>query len=145
MTHLWEMETAWFEKPDTEYINGTFDYKSWKEFQECKPYKLWKPYILSSWSWKQTSIEQIKEKQYQIARSKHILESKNVLEILPTSQTKEKQLLSLPEKDIQLLQIVFISPSRFYGMHRAEMYVTEDDEDAVREWLKRHMPSFWKV
>ncbi len=138
------METSWFEKPDTEYINGTFNYKSWKEFQECKPYKLWKPYILSSWSWRYTSLEEIKEKQHQLTKSKHILETKDMLHILPVSYTKERH-LSLTDKEIQLLQIVFISPNRFDGMHRVEIGVTGNDEEGVREWLKRHMPSFWKI
>jgi hypothetical protein len=96
--HLWEMDTAWFKPQANEYMNQTFYYKSWKEFVECKPYRIWKPYVLSSWCWKE-----------------------------------------------HMLQLVFISPERFIGMNRAEIQVKEEDELAVREWIKNHMPNFWKL
>jgi len=44
-----------------------------------------------------------------------------------------------------MLQIVFLSPDRFTGVHRVEMLISKEDEDSVRDWLKRHMPSFWIV
>lgn len=97
-TRLWEMETSWFQPNVNEYMNQTFDYKCWKDFVEYKPYRIWKPYILSSWAWKGNR-----------------------------------------------LQLVFISPERFTGMNRAEITVTEVDEPNIRDWIKNHMPSFWKL
>ena len=95
-TPLWEMQTSWFLPQQNEYMNQTFGYKSWQDFLECKPYRHWKPYVLSSWCWKDDRF-----------------------------------------------QIVFISPERYMGMNRAEMFVTKEDEPAIREWLKSHMPKFW--
>jgi hypothetical protein len=43
------------------------------------------------------------------------------------------------------LQLVFISPERFIGMNRVEIDVKEEDEPFVREWIKNHMPNFWKL
>lgn len=97
-TRLWEMETSWFQPNVNEYMNQTFDYKCWKDFVEYKPYRIWKPYILSSWAWKDNRV-----------------------------------------------QLVFISPERFTGMNRAEIVVTEQDEPNIRDWIKNHMPSFWKL
>ena len=57
VSHLWEMETSWFQPHDNEYMNQTFYYDSWKQFQSCKPYHLWKPYVLSSWAWKETKLQ----------------------------------------------------------------------------------------
>jgi hypothetical protein len=51
--HMWEMETAWFVPPNSENTSQTFAYKSWHDFLECKPYRFWKPYVLSSWCWKE--------------------------------------------------------------------------------------------
>jgi hypothetical protein len=50
--HLWEMETAWFVPLANEHMSQTFTYKNWQDFVDCKPYKYWKPYVLSSWCWK---------------------------------------------------------------------------------------------
>ena len=96
--HLWEMETAWFQPHVNEIMNQTFIYNSWKQFIECKPYRIWKPYVLSSWAWKDDK-----------------------------------------------LQLVFLSPERFTGMNRAEIVVSKEEEPLVREWVKKHMPTFWKL
>lgn len=95
---LWEMQTSWFQPQNNEYMNQTFGYKSWSDFVDYKPYRLWKPYVLSSWCWKENQ-----------------------------------------------LQLVFISPERFIGMNRAEIDVKHQDEPAIREWIKTHMPNFWKM
>lgn len=50
--HMWEMETAWFVPQRNEHFCQTFVYKGWKDFLDCKPYRFWKPYVLSSWCWK---------------------------------------------------------------------------------------------
>lgn len=97
-TPLWEMQTSWFLPYPQEYMNQTFTYKSWKEFVEYKPYRIWKPYVLSSWCWKEN-----------------------------------------------MFQIVFLSPERFIGMNRAEIQVTKEDEPHIRDWLKKHMPTFWML
>jgi hypothetical protein len=96
--HLWEMDTAWFQPQANEFMNQTFYYKSWKEFTDCKPYHIWKPYVLSSWAWKDDK-----------------------------------------------LQLVFISPERFIGMNRAEIFVKKEDEESIKAWIKSHMPKFWKL
>jgi hypothetical protein len=46
---------------------------------------------------------------------------------------------------IEMLQIVFLSPERFTGVHRAEIVIAREDEASVRDWLQRHMPTFWKL
>lgn len=131
--HLWEMKTSWFDKPDNEYIHSTFPYKSWNDFQEYKPYKLWKPYILSSWCWKKMNID-----------VKPVLPSPSkLLHLHKSIYDKEWDTTSQGQSD--MLQIVFISPDRFSGMHRVEMFVKEEDEEAIAQWLKNHMPSFWKL
>lgn len=144
--HLWEMNTLWFIKPDNEFTSNNFFYKSWKEFVDVKPYKLWKPYVLSSWCWK-------KDVQYDdLSQSKsisfkpevHTYDVRNILRIHPSSYDKEIKGIQ-PGQSVEMLQIVFISPSRFQGMNRAEIIITEDDEPAVKAWIKSHMPSFWKI
>jgi hypothetical protein len=55
--HLWEIDTVWFMPHSNEYTCQTFVYKSWKDFLDCKPYKYWKPYVLSSWCWKDTAFQ----------------------------------------------------------------------------------------
>jgi hypothetical protein len=57
MTPLWDIETFWFEPKKNEYMNQTFTYTSWSDFQDCKPYKLWKPYVLSSWCWRDSMLQ----------------------------------------------------------------------------------------
>ncbi len=54
---LWEMQTAWFIPQPNEFMAQTFNYKSWDDFVECKPYKFWKPYVLSSWCWKENQFQ----------------------------------------------------------------------------------------
>jgi hypothetical protein len=141
MTHLWEIETPWFNKNQNEYIHSTFPYKSWKEFLDCKPYKLWKPYILSSWAWKQRHAN---EYAFQTRRDfdKFSLDSHkmSVFNSPTESAVAEKK-----TDVIEMLQIVFLSPERFTGVHRAEIVIAREDEDSVRDWLQRHMPSFWKL
>jgi hypothetical protein len=145
MTHLWEMETLWFTKPENETINATFAYKNWKEFRECKPYKLWKPYILSSWSWKTISSVETGIKPKPRDPKKHILDCSNMLRVHPSSYDKDTRNKDFEGKEVEMLQIVFLSPDRFTGVHRVEMGVSKDDEDDVREWLRNHMPKFWKI
>lgn len=144
MTHLWEMDTHWFKRPKEEHINATFNYKSWKDFIDCKPYKLWKPYILSSWSWKIRSVDQLKVEKRRDA-DKAVMECSSFLRTNPSSYDKTVSLIDESKEQVEMLQIVFLSPDRFTGVHRVEMLISKDDEDAVRDWLKRHMPTFWKV
>ena len=136
------METSWFEKPDTEYIHSTYTYKSWKDFQEYKPYKLWKPYILSSWSWKKGPIP---TKPYVKRGHKDGYDVSKQLRANPSAYDLEKNTQEIIETAEDRLQIVFLSPVRFLGMHRVELIVKEEDEEAIKEWLKNHMPTFWKL
>lgn len=140
--HLWEMETSWFDKPKSEVMNSTFPYKSWKDFQDCKPYKLWKPYILSSWSWKPVKVDDhglIKTAKRQDAE-------RHVMDLRPSHYNKETKATPVPHThEIDMLQIVFISPDRFSGILRVEVIVQKEDEVKVREWIKKHMPGFWKL
>lgn len=46
---------------------------------------------------------------------------------------------------VEMLQIVFLSPDRFTGVHRVEIIIQRNEEDSVKDWLKRHMPTFWKL
>ena len=144
MTHLWEMDTHWFKKPKDEYINVSFTYKSWKDFLDCKPYKLWKPYILSSWSWKTRTINEMKQEERR-GIDKGIMDCKKILRVYPSSYDKVVSLIDESKEEIEMLQIVFISPDRFAGVHRVEMGVQKENEEEVRDWLLRHMPTFWKV
>jgi hypothetical protein len=99
---LWEMETLWFQPHINEFMIQTFTYKDWNQFIECKPYRIWKPYVLSSWAWKEYNGE-------------------------------------------NHFQLVFVSPERFTGMNRAEIVVKKEEEPLIREWVKKHMPTFWKL
>ncbi len=143
---LWTMNTLWFNKTDNEFTNNTFFYKSWKDFIDCKPYKLWKPYILTSWCWKQNVqrdfLLQVSKPNFKSEGHTHSVATQ--LRTHPSGYDKELYVLP-PGETVQMLQIVFISPDRFSGMHRVEMVVTEEDESAVREWIKNHMPTFWKL
>lgn len=147
--HLWEMETSWFDKPKSEVMNSTFPYKSWKDFQDCKPYKLWKPYILSSWSWKSIKVDDhgfIKTAKRQDAE-RHVMDCSKILRLHPSQYDKQLEAIPVPPHtdEIDMLQIVFISPDRFSGILRVEVIVEKDDEVKVREWIKKHMPGFWKL
>ena len=142
MTHLWEMDTLWFTGQEGQHVQTVFRYKSWAEFQECKPYKLWKPYIVSSWSWKTVT----RDKKY--TRSdleKHTMDCNNILRINPSLYDKNSGFDLDTNGTIELLQILFISPDRFSEIHRVEMKIKQDDEESVRAWLKNHMPSLWKL
>jgi hypothetical protein len=142
MPHLWEIETPWFNKNQNEYIHSTFPYKSWKDFLDCKPYKLWKPYILSSWSWQTRPLSDITEPKRRDT-DKGPLESHKIMLLNQSSYVKDS--VRAKEDEIEMLQIVFLSPERFTGVHRAEIVVKKEDEASVRDWLQRHMPSFWKL
>jgi hypothetical protein len=147
MTHLWEMSTLWFDKPPNEVVNATFPYRSWKEFTECKPHKLWKPYILSSWSWKKCLLDEIDPNKAKKQRDKqtHVLDSTDILRLYPSQYDKEKPFPRANEKEVEVLQIVFLSPDRFTGIHRVEVRVKQEDEDEIRDWLTNHMPTIWKL
>lgn len=50
--HLWEIKTYWVPKERCNYDgNNIYPYNNFKDFKDCSPYKNWKPYFLSSWSW----------------------------------------------------------------------------------------------
>lgn len=142
MTHLWEMDTHWFSKSKDETLHSTFVYKNWRDFVDCKPYKLWKPYILSSWSWRTRSKDILKQEKRRDA-DKVVLNCENTIRFNSSYYDKESIPLDEFKEEIEMLQIVFLSPERFSGVHRVEMLISKDDEDVVRDWLKRHMPSFW--
>lgn len=145
MPHLWEMDTHWFNKGKHEFVVSTFPYKSWKDFLDCKPYKLWKPYILSSWCWKTISLSEypVPTKRYE---DKTIMESSHLLRLKPSSyDTPLPFPTTTDKKEVEMLQIVFLSPDRFSDVHRVEMIIQRENEEAVKEWLKKHMPTFWKL
>ncbi len=144
MNHLWDMDTLWFTKPDNETINATFTYKSWKDFQDCKPYKLWKPYILSSWSWK-TFTKEERRTWSKREPEKTVLDVQKLLRVNPSDYDTPRREAPSSSEQVELLQIVFLSPDRFTGVHRVEIHIKKENEDDVRKWLLSHMPSFWKV
>lgn len=143
---LWEMQTMWFVRTSSEYMDTSFHYKSWKDFVECKPYKLWKPYILSSWCWKKEKIldTRMPNTFQRLPSDNHVMTRHQILRTDPAD-------CSLPEvpspatEEVEMFQIVFISPDRFSGINRVEMRITRDDEPAIRLWLSKHMPTFWKL
>ena len=49
------------------------------------------------------------------------------------------------DKAGEMLQIVFLSPERYTGVHRVEIKIQREEEPFVKDWLKRHMPTFWKL
>ena len=144
--HLWDMETLWFTGNENQHIQTTFRYKSWAEFQECKPYKLWKPYIVSSWSWKHIQKQDFARAEKYMAQDheKHIMSCQKLLRLHPTQYDKTVFDIS-NEESVELLQILFISPDRFSEIHRVEMKIQQSDEENVRIWLKSHMPKLWKL
>ena len=134
---LWEMETLWFRGNQNQHIQTNFHYKSWSEFQEYKPYKLWKPYIMSSWSWKHIPRNDSSRKDLE----NHIMDVHR-----HSSHDDTLSGFQIPsENTVELLQILFISPDRFSELHRVEIRIKQDDEPRVREWLKNHMPTLWKL
>jgi hypothetical protein len=134
----------WFEKPTNDHVNSTFPYKSWKDFTEYKPHKLWKPYILSSWSWKKFNTGDLtpQELKKQLDQQNNLLDTGS---IHISHYSKEQANQATYDRNVEMLQIVFISPDRFSGLHRVEVCVKEEDENAVRQWLMSHMPTFWKL
>lgn len=118
---LWEIETSWFLPKQGDIGESNYTYASWKDFMMCKPYKFWKPYVLSSWSWKKVN------------------------EIPMTLRRQTYEDASVTDHDATKLQIVFLSSSRFQGVTCVEMFISKNDENEVREWLKNHMPKFWKI
>lgn len=145
MPHLWEMDTHWFLKNKNDHVESTFPYKSWKEFLECKPYKLWKPYILSSWCWK-TMYTKDFELQRRNEKDGAVMECSHLIRV--RSSSYDTQLFhpgATEAKGVEMLQIVFLSPDRFTGVHRVEIIIQREHEDSVKDWLKRHMPTFWKL
>ncbi len=144
MPHLWEMDTHWFNKNQNEYIQSTFPYKSWKDFIDCKPYKLWKPYILSSWAWKSRLPQEIVV-QKKRESERYTMECNKILHLNPSNHTNNVPLKDESKEPLEMLQIVFLSPERFTGVHRVEILISKDDEAAVKDWLSRHMPTFWKL
>lgn len=147
MTHLWEMDTHWFEKTENQHTHTTFAYKSWKDFQDCKPYKFWKPYIVSSWSWKHIQDENasIKKELKLTDKDNSFMDCQMILRVNPSDYDKKINSFQNNVSEKEMLQIVFISPDRFTGMHRVEMFIHREDEEKVRAWLKNHMPSLWKL
>ena len=61
MLPLWEIKTFWVSKARCNYDgNNIYPYNNFKDFKDCSPYKNWKPYFLSSWSWNvETGLFQI--------------------------------------------------------------------------------------
>jgi len=57
---LWQLETYWLQIPrdssNSTYVNA-IPYRSWTDFMDCKPYKMNKPYILSSWAWRNDEFQ----------------------------------------------------------------------------------------
>lgn len=43
---LFDIETSWLNSDDQVIL-----FTNWNQFMECVPYKRWKPYVVSSWSW----------------------------------------------------------------------------------------------
>lgn len=54
---LWEIETHWITNETPDIYHTTYLYKNWKDFRDCCPYRMWKPYILTSWSWKEDTLQ----------------------------------------------------------------------------------------
>jgi hypothetical protein len=125
---LWEIETSWFQESGQTVGQSTFAYKDWADFMMNKPYKFWKPYVLSSWSWKK--VEEIPR-----SNRHHLYELALNSSNKDSSETKEKY----------KLQIVFLTKNIYSQVTRAEMFVETKDEQAIRDWLKKHMPNFWKI
>jgi len=51
---LWNVVTPWI----TPTTNGTYiPYKNWTNFLDNMPHKKFKPYIMTSWSWKDNTLQ----------------------------------------------------------------------------------------
>jgi hypothetical protein len=58
MTPLWKISTMWFSPPPfNDRTTMSFNYKNWKDFIECRPHRMWKPYVMTSWSWKDDKLQ----------------------------------------------------------------------------------------
>lgn len=55
--HLWDIQTHWINNEQRDLYNTNYNYKSWSDFRECCPYRMWKPYFLTSWSWKDDKLQ----------------------------------------------------------------------------------------
>lgn len=88
------------------------------------------------------SKDEIKQEKRRDA-DKAVMDCRNLLRSIPSSYDKNVTLLDESKDEVEMLQIVFLSPDRFTGVHRVEMLISKQDEDSVRDWLKRHMPTFW--
>ena len=73
-----------------------------------------------------------------------VLDCRKILRTNPSSYDDES-FEEPPTTQVDMLQIVFISPDRFSGLHRVEIRITKEDEEDIRTWLKHHMPIFWKL
>ena len=73
------------------------------------------------------------------------MDCRDMLRVNPSMYDKEVRIPENLTDEIEMLQIVFLSPDRFTGVHRVEMIISKEDEDLVKDWLKRHMPTFWKL
>jgi hypothetical protein len=145
MPHLWEMETLWFTKGPHEFVESTFPYKSWKDFMDCKPYKLWKPYILSSWCWK-TIHRNEHSTLKRFEPDKTVMECTKWLRVNPSPYDTPISFQDTSENpELDMLQIVFLSPDRFSDVYRVEIIIQRENEEAIKDWLKKHMPSLWKL
>ncbi len=76
---------------------------------------------------------------------KAVMDCSKMLRTNPSSYDKDVIPLNDSQLQTEMLQIVFLSPDRFSGVHRVEMCISKDNEEDVKDWLKRHMPTFWKV
>ena len=84
------------------------------------------------------------KKRHEVDRT--FMECGSMLRVNPSPYDKPSPFQGGSEtKGVEMLQIVFLSPDRFTGVHRVEIMIQREDEDAVKDWLKRHMPNFWKL
>lgn len=64
----------------------------------------------------------------------------------PWQQWKPYDLISWAWKsDPDTLQIVFFTRNNLAALIYVEVLVQRDDENLLREWLKRHMPRYWEL
>lgn len=47
--------------------------------------------------------------------------------------------------ELDRLQIVFFTKRNLSSLLFVEVHVSRDNEPAIRQWLKRHMPSYWQI
>lgn len=97
---LWEIKTHWLMRKRESSGDHTYAYKSWLDFTSCRPWQMWKPYDMISWSWNPAQ---------------------------------------------NMLQIVFFTHANLSSLRYVEVPVQSQDEPAIRNWLKRHMPIYWKI